>query len=124
MRFFLIVAVAALAFVSSCDAAVVGNSVRALNDDNTAGRSLRNYDDELDQVNSKDSEDRAATSSGVYRVWYKAKLTPKQLKAVFGVTTAEMNKMAKELQQFYLGYYSYYAAQKKKEKQREMEKNI
>ncbi|KAG7380050.1 hypothetical protein PHYPSEUDO_007826 [Phytophthora pseudosyringae] len=124
MRFFLLAAVAAVAFVSSSNAAGAEtlhavNSARGVNDDGTGfARSLRSY-------TSDDAEERAigevlavenrALASVKYRSWYKAKVTPTQVKTVLGVTQKELNKTAKELQQLYLGYYSYYTAMKRRE---------
>ncbi|OWZ09064.1 RxLR effector protein [Phytophthora megakarya] len=135
MRFFLIPALAALAFVSTCDAAVAEtNTDRALKGDITFGRSLRNnYGAELDSEDSTNSEaraisgalatalegeSRAVSVTGIYRSWYKARLTPPQVKAVLGVTTTEMTTIARKLQRFYLGYFSFYEATKKKEEEK------
>nr|QMU24862.1 PaRXLR38 [Phytophthora agathidicida] len=123
MRFFLVAAVAVLAFVSSCDAAVATEtkSVGVLepNNVNNIARSLRTTASK-NQLDSEDLEDRSieeaidaedrVTATVRYQRWYNADLTPHQVKLVLGFSQAEMTKTARELSQLYRGYLSFYTA--------------
>ncbi|KAL3660349.1 hypothetical protein V7S43_014503 [Phytophthora oleae] len=124
MRFFLVAALAALAFASSCEAAVAEafNAVHKIEDNANAGfsRSLRStdmYTEERAITQILETENRAVTNVK-YRTWYKARITPKQAKLVLGISENSMTltKTTRALQRFYLGYYSYYTAMEKKKK--------
>ncbi|KAF1795929.1 hypothetical protein GQ600_3007 [Phytophthora cactorum] len=122
MRFLLVAAVAVIALVSSSTAAVAetSNGVNLVNDNNQVfARSLRSHTDTEERSIAEilEVEDRAVWTVN-YRTWYKAKLTPPQVKTVLGVSQTEMNNVAKQLQRLYLGYFSFYTAMEKKKEEK------
>ncbi|KAG3115691.1 hypothetical protein PI124_g5803 [Phytophthora idaei] len=121
MRFLLAAAVAVVALVSSSTAAVAetSNGVNSVNDNNPVfARSLRSHTDTEERSIAEilEEEDRTLWTV-IYRAWYKAKLTPPQVKTVLGVSM-EMNNVAKQLQRLYLGYFSFYTAMEKKKEEK------
>ncbi|KUF85837.1 hypothetical protein AM587_10006079 [Phytophthora nicotianae] len=125
MRFFLVAAVAVIALVSSSTDALAetSNAVNSVNDNQGFARSLRSHTTSTEErsvadiLSEVDEEDRAVWTVS-YRAWYNAKLTPKQVKTVLGVSQAEMNKVARQLQQLYLGYFSFYTAMEKRKEEK------
>lgn len=110
-----------MALVSSSTAAVAetSNDINTMNNNQEFARSLRNTEERSIAAILAEAgeEDRAAWRIN-YRAWYKAKLTPTQVKTVLGVSQAEMNNVAKQLQRLYLGYYSFYTAMEKKKEEK------
>ncbi|KAE8975035.1 hypothetical protein PR003_g26444 [Phytophthora rubi] len=131
LRLLHVAVVAALALFACCDAAVADPKSSKLTSadqaplvDGNNGRFLRNRPEELDSEDSEDpddSEDRAAASNVKYSTYYKAKMTPKQVAKAIGLSLGSQQQR-KELQRFYLGYYSYYTAKKRRDrKKKELE---
>ncbi|KAG1686036.1 hypothetical protein DVH05_027841 [Phytophthora capsici] len=131
MRFFLVAALAAFAFASSCEAAVAEAPNAVQIDDNiNAGfsRSLRSTDSEDRAIAQLLSEDRAVASVKVkYQSLYKAKITPNQAKVILGISDdmVELTKTTRSLQRFYTGYLSYYTLmEKRKKRKKELENQV
>ncbi|KAE8973410.1 hypothetical protein PR003_g23893 [Phytophthora rubi] len=56
-----------------------------------------------------------------FSTYYKASMSPKQVARAIGLSLGSQ-KQRKELQRFYLGYYSYYTAKKRRDrKKKELE---
>ncbi|KAE9064612.1 hypothetical protein PF005_g29275 [Phytophthora fragariae] len=124
MRLLHVAAVAALALIACCDAAVADpksskltSADQAAHADGNNGRFLRNRPEELDSEDPEDSEDRAAASNVRYITYYKARMTPKQVAKAIGLSLGSPQQR-KELQRFYLGYYSYYSAMKRRKRRK------
>ncbi|KAG1702280.1 hypothetical protein DVH05_010070 [Phytophthora capsici] len=93
MRFFMIAAVAAFAFASSCETAIAEAPNAFLIDDNTNAvfsrylRSTQTDSEERAIAQVLESEDRAVANVMIkYKSLYRAKITPKQAKLMLGVS--------------------------------------
>ncbi|KAE8892222.1 hypothetical protein PF005_g24636 [Phytophthora fragariae] len=125
MRLLHVAAVAALAAIAYSDAAVTdpksskfSSADQAALADGNNGQFLRKHNEERD---SEDSEERGVMVKAKFSTYYKASMTPKQVARAIGLSLGSQ-KQRKELQRFYLGYYSYYTAKKRRDhKKKELE---
>ncbi|KAG6595981.1 putative secreted RxLR effector protein [Phytophthora cinnamomi] len=132
MRLLHVAAVAAFALVSCCDAAAAESKSTKLTSANDAAlasehRLLRKRNDGLDLNDGEDRTiaglgdldlgERGTFANSNYKALYKTKTSPKQLAKEIALSFGSMEQR-KELQRFYLGYYSYYTAKKRRERRK------